>query len=100
MRVTQERVAWPSTSTVHAPHCPSPQPYLLPVRPSSYRSTERRLSAASPSTSCVVPLTRRGNWGIRDSLLLSVLQVLQGSTGSAGSAVLPIRRTSEISVLN
>ncbi len=32
---THERTARPSTSTVHAPHCPSPQPYLLPVRSSS-----------------------------------------------------------------
>src|SRR5882757_394512 len=28
-----ERLGVPSTSTVHAPHCPSPQPYLLPVSP-------------------------------------------------------------------
>ena len=34
-----ERRAIPSTHTVHAPHCPSPQPYLLPVRSKSSRNT-------------------------------------------------------------
>ena len=29
--VTHERVATPSTWTVHAPHCDIPQPYFVPV---------------------------------------------------------------------
>ena len=37
--VTQERVALPSTSTVQAPHCASPQPNLAPARNRSLRST-------------------------------------------------------------
>ena len=36
----QERVAWPSTCTVQAPHWAMPQPYLVPVRPSVSRSTQ------------------------------------------------------------
>src|SRR5687768_5484424 len=57
-RVTQERAAAPSSSTVHAPHCPSPQPYLLPVSPKSPRRIASRLSPGSASTSRLVPLTR------------------------------------------
>ncbi len=34
-----ERVAWPSISTVQAPHCAIPQPYLVPVIPSVSRKT-------------------------------------------------------------
>ena len=34
-----ERTASPSTSTVHAPHWPRPQPNLAPVSPSALRST-------------------------------------------------------------
>src|SRR5208283_574916 len=37
--VTQERIAWLLTSTVQAPHMFSPQPYLVPVRPSRSLNT-------------------------------------------------------------
>ena len=37
--VTQERMARPPTSTVHAPHWARPQPKWVPVRPRSLRST-------------------------------------------------------------
>src|SRR6266849_9619465 len=37
-----ERRGAPPIRTVHAPHCPSPQPYLLPVKPSSSRKTSNR----------------------------------------------------------
>ena len=30
--VWQERVGWPSMTTVHAPHSAMPQPYFVPVR--------------------------------------------------------------------
>src|SRR5438128_7191302 len=55
--VMQERVGCPSSSTVHAPHCPSPQPYLLPVRLRSLRSTLSRLVAESTSVVIFFPLT-------------------------------------------
>ena len=32
-----ERMATPSTCTVQAPHCATPQPYLVPVRPTFSR---------------------------------------------------------------
>src|ERR1700682_3211465 len=51
MVVMQERVAAPSTCTVHAPHCATPHPNFVPVMPSTSRSTQSR--GASPSTSTV-----------------------------------------------
>ena len=45
--VRQDRTGAPSRSTVQAPHCPSPQPYLVPVRSSSSRSTARRERSGS-----------------------------------------------------
>src|SRR5262249_59458196 len=55
--VVQERTGLPSTSTVHAPHLASPQPYLLPVRSSSSRRTPSRLRPPSASTFWRTPLT-------------------------------------------
>src|SRR5262249_43501491 len=55
--VTQERVALPSMTTVHAPQRPSPQPYLLPVRSKSSRRTLSRLCAGSTLSRCLLPLT-------------------------------------------
>src|SRR5439155_20491922 len=37
--VTQERIGFPSSSTVHAPHWPSPQPNLAPLIPKFCSST-------------------------------------------------------------
>src|SRR5947209_17819322 len=55
--VMHERTAIPSTSTVHAPHCPSPHPGLVPVRCRSSRSTDGRDAARSPATSQSLPFT-------------------------------------------
>src|SRR4029453_15217217 len=49
MVVMQERVAVSSIRTVHAPHSALPQPNLVPVMPSTSRSTQSR--GVSPSTS-------------------------------------------------
>src|SRR6266571_6468863 len=57
--VMHERVATPSISTVHAPHWPSPQPYLLPVKSRSLRKTDSRLTVESTSTVTFFPLTLR-----------------------------------------
>jgi len=48
---TQLRVATPSMCTVHAPHCATPQPYLVPVSPSCSRITHRSGVSGSASTS-------------------------------------------------
>src|SRR6266436_5778441 len=53
----QERRGAPSIKTVHAPHCPSPQPYLLPVRPSSSRSTVNREVSGGYRTGNLLPFT-------------------------------------------
>lgn len=57
--VMQDWDASPSISTVHAPQLPSPQPYFVPVRPSSLRSTLRRLRSRSTCRLCRFPFTVR-----------------------------------------
>src|ERR1700761_6281392 len=54
---THERMVWPSTCTVQAPHCATPQPNLVPVRPISSRSTQSSGVCGSASTRCDWPLT-------------------------------------------
>src|SRR4029077_2182998 len=76
--VMQERWALPSIKTVHAPHWPSPQPYLLPVRSSCSRSTESKVSFGSASTRTVWPLIRR--------LLLEGIRVPQTRKGTSMQA--------------
>src|SRR3954471_21011075 len=61
----QERIAWPSRCTVHAPHCAAPQPNLVPVRPRSSRSAQSTGVDGSASTRCGRPLTFKvviGGW--------------------------------------
>src|SRR5215469_18636756 len=55
-RVMHERCAFPSTNTVQAPHWPSPQPYLLPVRSRCSRNTVSKLVCGSASTLYAFPL--------------------------------------------
>src|SRR5215469_4391917 len=55
--VMHDFIGCPSTSTVHAAHCPSPQPNLVPVRSRSSRKTLSKDREASASTRLVVPLT-------------------------------------------
>src|SRR5262245_26263932 len=52
-----ERTGLPSTWTVQAPHWAMPQPYLVPVIPSTSRNTQRRGVSPATSTLCFVPLT-------------------------------------------
>src|SRR5687768_2322662 len=68
--VWQARTARPSTSTVHAPHWPSPQPYLLPVSASSSRSTLRRLRSPATSTRWRRPFTSSSITIVRSSYFL------------------------------
>src|SRR5678815_2547519 len=55
--MTHERTGLPSICTVHAPHCAMPQPYLVPVKPSTSRNTHNSGVPPSTSTSCDAPLT-------------------------------------------
>src|SRR6266404_6211652 len=54
--VMHERVAVPSMCTVQAPHSAWPQPNLVPVMPSTSRSTQRSGVSPSTSTLCCLPL--------------------------------------------
>src|SRR5689334_9434169 len=55
--VMQERVATPSMCTVQAPHSAMPQPNLVPVMPSTSRSTHSSGVSPSTSTDLTAPLT-------------------------------------------
>ena len=57
--ITQDRTAAPSRCTVHAPHCATPQPYLVPVRPTCSRIAHSRGVLGSTLTSRDLPLTVR-----------------------------------------
>src|SRR5579859_7798758 len=57
--ITQERTGLPSMSTVHAPHMAMPQPYLVPVMPSSSRRTHNSGISSSTFTLTCFPLTFR-----------------------------------------
>src|SRR5215472_5501788 len=59
--VMHDRCARPSISTVHAPHCPSPHPYFVPVRSSCSRSTHSSIASGSARTSYPFPFTRSEN---------------------------------------
>src|SRR6516225_4856667 len=51
------RTGLPSTCTVQAPHWAMPQPYFVPVMPSTSRNTHSSGVSPPTSTSCLVPLT-------------------------------------------
>src|SRR5207244_13232953 len=51
IRVTQDRVAWPSRCTVQEPHIAIPQPYFVPVSLSFSRSTHSNVSSGCTATS-------------------------------------------------
>src|SRR2546430_13736734 len=53
----QERRTSPLICTEQAPHCATPQPYLVPVRPTCSRITQSRGVSASACTSRILPLT-------------------------------------------
>ena len=56
--VMHERVGWPSSSTVQAPHWATPQPYLVPFRSIASRSTQSKGMRSGTSTVRRSPLTR------------------------------------------
>src|SRR5262245_53582002 len=55
-RIEHERITSPLIWTEQAPHCATPQPYLVPVRPTCSRMTQSRGVSASTCTSRVLPL--------------------------------------------
>src|SRR5439155_12410801 len=77
--VTQERTARPRAMTVHAPHCPRPQPNFGPRSPRSSLSTYRRGVAGSTSTVSDRPLTWRAMELILDLRKATRVAFLRGS---------------------
>src|SRR6267378_2786971 len=57
--VTQERMAWPFTMTVQAPHCARPQPNFGPRSSRSSLSTYSKGVVGSRSNECARPSTFR-----------------------------------------
>src|SRR6266404_2239059 len=62
--VMQARVASPSIWTVQAPHSATPQPYFVPMSPSSSRKYQSSGIDGSPSNDCSWPLTRNLTMGV------------------------------------
>src|SRR5262245_40805901 len=73
----QDRTGRPSTCTVQAPHWAMPQPYLVPMRPSTSRSTQSSGVSESTSMSWVVPLTVRRTIPLLPSHPLTATQSVQ-----------------------
>src|SRR5258706_602217 len=59
--VTHDRVASPSTCTVHIPHIDMPHPYFVPLRSRRSRSTHRSGMSAGASTVRARPFTENLN---------------------------------------
>src|SRR5207244_10485699 len=59
IRVTQDRVAWPSRCTGQEPHIAIPQPYFVPVSLSFSRSTHSNVSSGCTATSICLPLSMK-----------------------------------------
>src|SRR5258707_12393135 len=56
---TQERIAFPSRCTGHAPQSSIPQPYFVPVSPSDSRKTHNKAVDGSTSTCTDFPFTKK-----------------------------------------
>src|SRR5438552_12134160 len=54
--IEHERRISPLMCTEHAPHCATPQPYLVPVSPTCSRMTQRSGVPSSTCTSWTLPL--------------------------------------------
>src|SRR5688572_32921430 len=95
--VRQERCGSPSTSTAQAPHSPSSQPCLVPVRPSSSRSTSSSVLYGANETSAGSPFTLRLTLRFRDIVwapnkLASLLYCVGSSTTTLPLAGCPAPR--------
>src|SRR4051794_16781419 len=55
-RIEHERMTSPLMCTEHAPHCATPQPYFVPVRPTCSRITQSSGVSGSTATSRTLPL--------------------------------------------
>src|ERR1051326_9132399 len=63
--VTHERIASPFKCTVHAPHWEMPQPYLVPLRSSTARSTQRSGMSAGAQVTTIEGLSPDGTHALQ-----------------------------------
>src|SRR5438477_7415455 len=70
-RSEQERCTSSLIWTEHAPHCATPQPYLVPVRPTCSRITHRRGVSGSACTSRTLPLMLSLAMGVLSRIALA-----------------------------
>src|SRR6478736_924193 len=70
--IRHERIGWPSTRTVQAPHTPCSQPTWVPVSSRSWRRKSERRRRAGTAAVRRTPLTETvTSWGV--SLVVSVM---------------------------
>src|SRR5438067_6220057 len=94
--VEQERTADPSTCTVHAPHNPAPQPYLVPVSSRLSRKTHSSGVSGATFTFRSLPLTRRVSSAIGDPLEGNmVAEIQRGGKRWPSSCVGPALRAGQ-----
>src|SRR6266566_8793754 len=95
--VRHDKTRLPSTSTVHAPHAPWSQLFLVPVRSSRSRSASSNVTRLSNRNRCALPLTRsvRSTSAEDPRVVFSMaLCLLVGSWHWPGCAVTPPRHRS------
>src|SRR5216683_1905499 len=100
--VMQARAASPSTWTVQAPHSATPQPYFVPMSPSSSRKYQSSGVDGSPSNDCSWPLTRNltmdvlpvERWHVRYAILSGKDQSVRAFRTAAETVTDPVRTVS------
>ena len=89
--IRQELTDAPSTRMVQAPHSPSPQPYLVPVRPSTSRSISSALMPAADARAPLHAVQREARChslsDMASSILLSMLRISSRAVPGAGAHV-------------
>src|SRR2546430_14608828 len=82
--IEQARRTSPLMCTEHAPHCATPQPYLVPVRPTCSRMTHSRGVSLSTCTSRILPLM------LSFAMRLLLRLCLDGDLGRATRVAAPV----------
>src|SRR3569623_967480 len=84
----QDFLGLPSISTMHAPHCPVPQPYLVPVRFDASRSAHSSGVAGSMrySTGWLLTVNLVTAWGLSGNGAFPPAGLLPGAGATISSA--------------
>src|SRR5262245_48075819 len=86
-RTEQERCTSSLMCTEQAPHCATPQPYFVPVRPTCSRITHRSGVSASTSTSRTLPLMLSLAMSFLSRVAFGANLVLAGPARRAGGGL-------------